>query len=309
MNTADETEAFFALSDREQIKSGSKLWIFFLYFLLSVLRAWPHRLHFRAWYVPLAVFYELAGRSRICSQSAPFVFPLSSAICAVLQYHCTIIVLIIVLICYPSLAPHSSYFLLCLVCITSRTTFSVFLTVSLTTFHFLICCALSLHIPFVLVLHMPEEKKTPPQIHKWVPWGERVCIYYGLWQNKQPNRHSKFWQIKCLQTKDMLKLYVAFCFVCTLCWDNAVIMVLVRFSHKKCSVRIRKTSRFGLEIPGSVPIDGANWKLSKNLNGLSCSQIVKMPSRAAASGLATVAPSPGWCARQLNLDVMQRWCS
>lgn len=34
-------------------------------------------------------------------------------------------------------------------------------------------------------------------------------------------------------------------------------MVLVRFSHKKCSVRIRKTSRFGLEIPGSVPIDVA----------------------------------------------------
>lgn len=32
MNTADETEAFFALSDREQIKSGSKLWRFFFVF-------------------------------------------------------------------------------------------------------------------------------------------------------------------------------------------------------------------------------------------------------------------------------------
>ena len=35
---------------------------------------------------PLAVFYELAGRSHICSRSAPFVFPLSSAISAELQY-------------------------------------------------------------------------------------------------------------------------------------------------------------------------------------------------------------------------------
>lgn len=57
------------------------MYSFFSNSCLCCLRSWLLKLHFLSWSPSLALaFYELPGRSRICSPSAPFVFPPSLAL-------------------------------------------------------------------------------------------------------------------------------------------------------------------------------------------------------------------------------------